>query len=450
MEENIEKKTKRPPFSFFWRDLLRCEDKKKAALYTILGFVIVALISLGLLSLKNDIALTVRIIAMAAMGLDLLATIANLLVLLFIRDKHYPALITGLACLLTVNITGGIYTLAASKAEFNRPEYKEDAPETLTVNEELFLEKRPEYQEGYDKDNDVIIRVVSKKKKTKPYQVKGIEDVSAKNNWKGWLYLAPVIILVAVFLIYPLISTIFISFTSNYNYQTGSFDQFTFRNFTYILGLTTKSAVNDAREVYFTKYAILQEPTLQDSVWNQMILGQHHGLPTRLLDWSFSPIIALHFATTENDLEMMDAHDAVVWRIDIHELHAMLPEKYRACIRKYNTTVFSVNMIREVCNSLKQYDEDMQDNCMVIIEPPSLDPRIVNQYSFFSVIPDKMVDITGFLDRCTDLTCRFVIKKELRWRIRDMLDHQNITERIVYPGLDGLSHWLGRHYFVRD
>ena len=200
----------------------------------------------------------------------------------------------------------------------------------------------------------------------------------------------------------------------------------------------------------FTKYAILQEPTLQDSVWNQMILGQHHGLPTRLLDWSFSPIIALHFATTENDLEMMDAHDAVVWRIDIHELHAMLPEKYRACIRKYNTTVFSVNMIREVCNSLKQYDEDMQDNCMVIIEPPSLDPRIVNQYSFFSVIPDKMVDITGFLDRYTDLTCRFVIKKELRWRIRDMLDHQNITERIVYPGLDGLSHWLGRHYFVRD
>jgi hypothetical protein len=107
-------------------------------------------------------------------------------------------------------------------------------------------------------------------------------------------------------------------------------------------------------------------------------------------------------------------------------------------------------MIREVCNSLKQYDEDMQDNCMVIIEPPSLDPRIVNQYSFFSVIPDKMVDITGFLDRCTDLTCRFVIKKELRWRIRDMLDHQNITERTVYPGLDGLSHWLGRHYFVRD
>lgn len=200
----------------------------------------------------------------------------------------------------------------------------------------------------------------------------------------------------------------------------------------------------------FTKYAILEEPTIEKSVWNQMILGQHHGLPTRLLDWSFSPMIAVHFAVTENDLEQMDEHDSVVWRIDTHELHDMLPEKYQKIIEKYNTTVFSVDMLKEVCDSVHQYDEDMQDKAMVIIEPPSLDPRIVNQYSFFSVIPDKMTDIERFLNEHTELTIRYIIKKELRWRIRDMLDHLNITERIVYPGLDGLSKWLGRHYFVRD
>ena len=47
-------------------------------------------------------------------------------------------------------------------------------------------------------------------------------------------------------------------------------------------------------------------------------------------------------------------------------------------------------------------------------------------------------------------TARYVIDKNLRWQIRDYLDHQNITERMVYPGMDGLSQWLGRHYFVRD
>lgn len=200
----------------------------------------------------------------------------------------------------------------------------------------------------------------------------------------------------------------------------------------------------------FTKYAILEEPSIENSIWNQMILGQHHGLPTRLLDWSFSPMTAVHFAVTEKDLEDMDKHDSVVWRIDIHELHDMLPRKYLNIIEKYNTTVFSVDMLSEVCRSVHQYDEDMKDHSMVIIEPPSLDPRIVNQYSFFSVIPDKMVDIEKFLEQRTKLTVRYVIKKELRWRIRDMLDHLNITERIMYPGLDGLSTWLGRHYFVRN
>lgn len=86
-------------------------------------------------------------------------------------------------------------------------------------------------------DNDVIVNVVSRKEIKKEYTIGGVLDQEQRNNWKAWFYLAPILILMAVFLIYPLINTIFISFTSNYQYATGTFDGLTFDNFLIILGL---------------------------------------------------------------------------------------------------------------------------------------------------------------------------------------------------------------------
>ncbi len=197
----------------------------------------------------------------------------------------------------------------------------------------------------------------------------------------------------------------------------------------------------------FAKYAVIEDHSIAQSVWRQMILGQHYGLPTRLLDWSHSALVGLHFATAEDDLSKMDQHDSMVWRIDMHELHELLPVQYREVMR--DRTVFTVDMLGQVTNSLRQYDEDMGDHAMVVIEPPSINARIVNQYSFFSVIPSGMTDVEQFLDKNTKNTVKYVIDKSLRWRIRDMLDQLNISERIVYPGLEGLSKWIGRHYFVK-
>ena len=201
----------------------------------------------------------------------------------------------------------------------------------------------------------------------------------------------------------------------------------------------------------FAKYAQIGDPSIGQSVWRQMIEGQHNGLPTRLLDWTHSALVGLHFAMSETDLEDMEKHDCCVWRIDMAEMVAHLPEKYRKIVGRQQVTIFSVDTLAEATgNSLEQYDRDMGDSAMVIMEPPSINQRIVNQYSFFSVVPRAIDDIEDFLNRKTENTIKYIIDRSLRWRIRDMLDQLNMSERIVYPGMPGLCKWIARHYYVRD
>ena len=199
----------------------------------------------------------------------------------------------------------------------------------------------------------------------------------------------------------------------------------------------------------YSKYASLDDPNVTNSVWRLMMSGQHHGLPTRLLDFTHSPLIALHFATIA-DIETMDSHDCVLWQIDMSEIHGALPEKYIEPIKQSQSKTYSLDTLEKVASSVEEYDKDMGDHNMIIIEPNSIDNRIVTQYSFFGIVPSDMNDIEAFLDKTTNNTVKYIISKDLRWRIADTLDAFNISERVIYPGLDGLSAWIARHYYARD
>jgi hypothetical protein len=83
---------------------------------------------------------------------------------------------------------------------------------------------------------------------------------------------------------------------------------------------------------------------------------------------------------------------------------------------------------------------------VLFFEPPSIDDRIVNQFALFSIMSDPVSILDDWLINHPDVYRRIIIPATLKWEVRDKLDQANITERVLFPGLDGLANWLKRHY----
>ncbi len=192
----------------------------------------------------------------------------------------------------------------------------------------------------------------------------------------------------------------------------------------------------------FRKYA-LGEHTGHDSVWDWLAVAQHFGLPTRLLDWTYSPYVALHFAT--QDLSRFH-EDGLIWCIDYLQTNRVLPARLRAALEEEGSDVFTAEMLGGVADSLAAFDALATNEFVVFFEPPSLDQRIVNQFALFLLPSSPRIDVAAWLERHPDAARRIRIPAALKWEVRDKLDQANITERVLFPGLDGLSCWLKRYY----
>jgi hypothetical protein len=195
----------------------------------------------------------------------------------------------------------------------------------------------------------------------------------------------------------------------------------------------------------FRKYAHA-DWAMDSSVWNWLALAAHHGLPTRLLDWSYSPFVALHFAT--ENLLSYDS-DAVIWCVNHRETNRRLPKELREKLDEEGSNAFTVEMLNSVADSLERLQALSNKDFVVFLEPPSLDERIVNQFALFSLMsrPDRSLD--EWLQSQEDLSRKIIIPARLKWEVRDKLDQAGITERVLFPGLDGLTAWLTRYYSRR-
>lgn len=147
--------------------------------------------------------------------------------------------------------------------------------------------------------------------------------------------------------------------------------------------------------------------------WELLAIAQHTGLPTRLLDWTHTPLVALFFAVSENP----------------NVNGAVFIYKPKIYLKESQTSPFAI------------------DTEIGVYQPTASSNRIANQYGYFTIHKNPKTPLNdenkdGYLEK-------LIIPATLKIELTQMLNQYGINYLTLFPDLEGLSKhlsWFSENY----
>ncbi|MDR4496626.1 MAG: FRG domain-containing protein [Candidatus Scalindua sp.] len=232
----------------------------------------------------------------------------------------------------------------------------------------------------------------------------------------------------------------------------------------------------------FTNHLIGYVDYIPQNDWERLSLAQHHGLPTRFMDWTTNPLVALYFScrSTKSNEDRKSLDSAVYVLTQEPKLYSDLKEEEEEKINRKRLKEprksesgeelrdemiendpyedYPIDDINEKGEGGQIDSEEEEEKKWeelpllnpfeitqnIIYEPPHASTRIRAQDGVLLACyaPLKVLEEKDYVE--------IIIKHEAHAEMRQRLEQYGMFDKQLFPGLDGIAKWLRYRIFERD